>query len=827
MVRAVRIFLLSITLAISSGAWSLADEATDQYAVAAGHYAAERWQLASEEFQAFLKAHAAHEQASQAQFYLAESLVQLGKLDDAKRLFEDLLNTDAKSSLARRALFRKAEATFLAGDDSSARGDLEAFTKQYPEDDLNAYVLPYLGEIALRSNQAQIAIEHYQAASTRFAKGPLVEECRFGIARAYEQLGEAEKARAEYESLAHNAYAPLADKAQLQLGVLHNSAARYADALKAFDTFAERFKDSPLQRQMQLARSWSLYKLEKHEEAEAAFKLLTDDPSTATEAWYWLGMVQMSRERWQPAIDAFAAAAKSDEKHRLQPAIGFHWGESLRQQGELDRADERFEETCRQWPQDAYADDATFGRVQIAIQKEQHQAAIEIATKFLTSYPESTLGVAADCRATIAVCNSKLGKLDEAKQALADLRTQHPKSELIAPTTYKVAEAAFQAGEQALAKELFSELTTEGNSAEWSSRGLAGLAWSQLKAEDLAGSAATFEKLLKEHPDNPQAASAAIVCGETLEKLGQSEAALAMYRRVIDDYPNSKEPYFDASYRLAVAALEARQFDHCEKLLDPLLNLADAERLRPHAYYAQSRLAMAREKWEEVAVPLEKLVANYPDHALVPTAKYWTAEAAYRRGDYRVADEQFAKLQLDGLDGDGKWTPLVSLRRAQSLVQLGKWSEALEIAKTIEREHPQFGSQYEVDYVIGRCLANDADFVGAREAYAKVVRSDVGGKTETAAMAQWMIGETHFHQEDYTAALRAYLRVEILYAYPKWQAAALMQAGKCHEQLGEWPQAAETYTKLLKTYPNSEVAEDAAKRLGVAEKRRTNQTTTQ
>ena len=86
-------------------------------------------------------------------------------------------------------------------------------------------------------------------------------------------------------------------------------------------------------------------------------------------------------------------------------------------------------------------------------------------------------------------------------------------------------------------------------------------------------------------------------------------------------------------------------------------------------------------------------------------------------------------------------------------------------------------------------------------------------------MAQWMIGETYFHQEQYANALRAYLRVEILYAFPRWQAAALLQAGKCHEELGEWTQAAELYSKVLKNYPDTEVANEATDRLGIAEKK--------
>ena len=110
-------------------------------------------------------------------------------------------------------------------------------------------------------------------------------------------------------------------------------------------------------------------------------------------------------------------------------------------------------------------------------------------------------------------------------------------------------------------------------------------------------------------------------------------------------------------------------------------------------------------------------------------------------------------------------------------------------------------------------LPSQADFAAAREHYARVIRSEHAGKSETAAMAQWMVGESYFHQENYRAALAEYLRVEILYAYPRWQAAALLQAGKCQERLGQWKEAAQTYARLVKVYPKSDVVADAASRL--------------
>ena len=100
-----------------------------------------------------------------------------------------------------------------------------------------------------------------------------------------------------------------------------------------------------------------------------------------------------------------------------------------------------------------------------------------------------------------------------------------------------------------------------------------------------------------------------------------------------------------------------------------------------------------------------------------------------------------------------------------------------------------------------------------------MILSAAGAKTETAAMAQWMIGETYFHQKNYQAALREYLRLEILYAYPDWQAAALLEAGKCHQRLGEATQAAELYRQILKDYSKTSFAEQAAKQLSAMGKK--------
>jgi TolA-binding protein len=227
----------------------------------------------------------------------------------------------------------------------------------------------------------------------------------------------------------------------------------------------------------------------------------------------------------------------------------------------------------------------------------------------------------------------------------------------------------------------------------------------------------------------------------------------------------------------------------------------------------KAQLAIAQEKWTELPPPLEQLVNEYPDSSLKLLAEYWLAEAAYRQDDHEQATSRLAALAKQVEGRDDKWLPMIPLRQAQILAHEKKWPEALELARGIEASFPGFEQQFEADYLIGRCLAGLGALNEAREAYLKVIRSPAADKTETAAMAQWMIGESYFHQRNYQAALREYLKTEILYAYPTWQAGALLQAGKCHELLGEWKQAGDLYARLLKIYPETPFVEEATQRL--------------
>ncbi|MBN1910782.1 MAG: tetratricopeptide repeat protein [Pirellulales bacterium] len=332
----------------------------------------------------------------------------------------------------------------------------------------------------------------------------------------------------------------------------------------------------------------------------------------------------------------------------------------------------------------------------------------------------------------------------------------------------------------------------------------------RLQRDDEA--AKLYRQFATDYPKNDRLDAVLYEWSWVLEETGKTDESATLRERLVREFPESRFTA-DAAYRLAQRAAETKDFEAAEKWLDRVLASRPGDELTQHALCLQWQIAGARKQWEIVRRAAGQLVRDYPESPLRLAAEFWVAESDYRIDQLESAGQRFDDLDKRRQGHKDAWLAIVPLRRAQILARKKQWKDALALVRAIPKEYPQFEQQHEVDYLLGRCLASQADFEAAREAYRRVIRSETGAKTETAAMAQWMIGETYFHQKDYETAVREYLRVEMLYAFPRWQAGALLQAGKCYERLGQWDAAAQLYARVINSYPTTAFAEEAAARL--------------
>lgn len=996
------VLLLAATAWLHWPAAAAADEADDQYAVAAGHYARGRWQLAADEFELLLKDFAQHARADEAVYYLAESFTQQGRFEQAAARFEEFLQRCPSDERAIKSRFRAGEARYLSGQHAAAETHLEQLALEHPTEPLLAYALPYLGEIALSDGRDELALHRFTEGLQRFPQGPMQDDCRLGKAKALQRLGRDEEAHRLLLAVAAKKASPLADEAQYRLGCHLLAQRQLPEAEAALAELQARHPTSRWLEHAQLGRAQALYLQQQCDAALPLLEPLTCSATLAVEALYWRGLTEQCLGHFEKATETLLAAARLDPQHHLLPELLYQAGTSLRRDDRHAEAMQQFDRLLSEHPSDELVDEAMLAAMQCALafgdhavverrmldfnqhrdgpvygeavrvlarsrlargRFEQAHAALlaingrpelpaELAETFYLHAaalhgmgdsadalhilahlpPEASANLmaasdrlrgtilvalgrfneaiapieaglaagaapheAAQARAQLALCHASSGDFELAVRQYRALTSMPADQNVRLPAIELLAEAALRAERLDLAAMWFGDLAESQQGGDHALRGLLGLGWTLYRASDLQSSSEALSLAMQQYPAHAEAAEAAVLCGRVLEQMLRSDAALlmyqaayehelgapvasqallqaarlldhqgenaraiALYERLVRDHADSAEHHAalyhgawaqrdagqeptaiawferlarehadsahtaDALYRLAQHAFERQELAACQEHLDALLGTCSAsDELLAHALCLQAQVAAAAERWSDVTAPLAQLKRQFPESTLRPLADYWIAEAAYRQDQFEHAGQLLEALVADANADDPPWLVLAQIRQAQVLVHQQKWPEAQELAETLRERHADLPQRYELDYVIGRCRAAQGFYDEAREAYRQVTRSQQGGKTETAAMAQGMIGETLLHQKHYEAAAREYLRLEILYDYPTWQAAALLQAGKCYELLGQWSQAGELYQRLLDEYPQTEFAEQAAARQPQARKQAT------
>jgi TolA-binding protein len=330
-------------------------------------------------------------------------------------------------------------------------------------------------------------------------------------------------------------------------------------------------------------------------------------------------------------------------------------------------------------------------------------------------------------------------------------------------------------------------------------------------------SAVLYARLAKDHSQGAKAAAVLYEWSWVLRDLKKPDEADALLRRLRVEHPKSRF-WAEATYQLADRA-QTHDAQQADKLVEELIAAKPKAAMAENALYLRGQLAVGRQDWQGAKAAFAVLIDEFPAGKHRLPADYWIAEAAYRQGRYQEAGRLFEQLSQQARGRKDAWLAMIPLRRAQVFAQEKKWSDAKKTAQQLTRDFPEFSRLYEVDYLLGRCLASEAQFAEAREEYRKVIRSTAGKNTETAAMAQWMIGETFLHQQQYETAIAEYLKVDIRYGFPRWQSGSLLQAGKCYEMLGRWSEATKLYERALEKYPKTEFAAEVDRRLRVARQR--------
>lgn len=442
----------------------------------------------------------------------------------------------------------------------------------------------------------------------------------------------------------------------------------------------------------------------------------------------------------------------------------------------------------------------------------------------------------------LAWAQYKQKQSDTAALTFARVASEFPEHRLAVECTYYRAEAIKEGGNLEAAIAAFDELLKKvptdppaAAGAEQQPPALfsyrAGLQAARLyrKLKRVPDADAEYDQLLKRFPRAQHLDQLLDEWALLNYDAGQYDKADAIFTRLIQDAPDS--PLADnARLSLAESDLIAERLDVARKAFEELLASpkSDAE-VKERSLYQLLVLAVDQQRWDDVGPLADRMAADFPNSAQQRYATYSRVEATLANPKSMEAELDSARqrlvelqqLQTDAAIRSQPWFDRVWVLLAEVAFRQKKYDEVESVVTNLRERAPQSAFLYQADEVLGRAYKQQAPprFDDARKAFERVLSNPAAERTETAAVSQFLIGETLFLQEKWGEAFLAYQKVFANYDFPEWQAAALLQSGKCDEQQQQWKEAAATYQLLIDRFPKSRHADDAKARLEIVKQK--------
>lgn len=757
---------------------SVARDASDPALLASAHLERGRALFDQGQFEqaiaAFEQAATAGAPADQVAYWVAKCLLRQEKFTEAAERLERALRDFSDSGLRAEMCYDRAVALHRAHALDAARQALIPFGDVLSEHSLAPAALALLGQIEHQDKRYDACAALCRGFLERYRDHELASTVAF--------------LAAENEFLA----------------------GRYEEALKRFSAFERDYPNDSRAPQVAGRIGLALHQLGRYEEAE---KRLSAAPARSAADTLALGDSYFQRGQWKQAADTLEQYLSADEPPAADEAL-LKLGLSLQRQGKSEEALKRIQRLLDGFPDSPHRAQALFEKGQALLSLKRTEEARTVFEELCAMkdgadrfrpYAENHLStiaqlggddqqalerldhvladakidplIAADALLRRAQTLLNLQRSDQAERDLRRFIEEFPKHDRVNEARARLATALSrqERAEEALA--LVASLEKGG-----------------VALPDPLRDALTYEKAL------------------SLERLKRPTEAARAYRALLSASDLSLKAF--AAYALAEIEASEKRLESAMELFTTAREGAaalasDAGRdLLEKATYRRGVCAFELKQLDVACAAFDELLDKFPQSALAASAGAFAGEAHFSAGRMEKAAQRLARVVEEG--GDAPCVPAALLRYGDALAGLQRWAASERAFADYLDRFPSADGWPQAQFGLGWARENLARYDEAIAAYRPVVERHKG---PTAARAQFQIGECLYAKKQYDEAARELLKVDILYAYPEWSAAALFEAGRCLEQLGKSVEARRQFQTVVEKHNSTKWGELAAQRL--------------
>ncbi len=767
----------------------------------------------------FRKAAADPEFAPTAEMWIGLSQKQQGDYAAASQTLQTTYERDESQPLADRLLFHWADSELRAGNYGQSQALFARLVERFPDNERADDSLHLATESALRAGDLDAAERFHQQFEQTFPGSGLrwlqwIVSGRIHLARgdALAATDSANPAAAEQYRLAAARFSSVVNdselagtrsQARLQLGRAHARLADHEQVVAALAPLVDEFRSGMGDRELAdglLLQSESLLRLQRFADAVDVAQVYLGIPNAPdpAAAWSSIALAETRQNHPDEAAAALEQLAQADRTSLTVARVAYECAEAAYSAMQWQTAARLFERAASIDEATGYHAAALSGLGYSQHEAGDHAAAAQTFAALIAAHPDDR-PLASNAAHMQGLSLQMSGDLAAAAEAYAAGRDQFTLAGNESPS-----DADRTAGYNAYR-------CAKGAARAWRDLGQVQqsddayqLAYEELKLQPV-DQQAELDKLLNEW---------ALLSYEA-ERFERSDE---LFNLLLTERPDSSLAD-DARLYLGESAFFANRPDEARELFQAVITDEQADPfVRQRAHLLMLDIAAQQKLWPDLLQSASTFIEQFPESDQTPYARYRLGEAAIETGDLDRAVAELSALTQQPEESPvagAEWYPSVWVLLAEAYLRQKDYPQVEATVAEFRRRLPDSPYLYHADEVLGRSYQAQAYLEKAREAFSRVVNSESGRRTATAARAQFNIAETYLIEKNPEVALAEYYKVYVSYAYPEWQAPALFQAGQCDESLKRWDGATKTYETLIAEFPDSEFAPMAEARLEV------------
>jgi len=725
-------------------------------------------------------------------YWMAEASVSNGNNKQARSYFLKLADKYPKSKWAPKALYARGRLYLSESKYDSSTVAFEVLKKRYPHDEMTRRIGTALGESYYQQGKYKQAIKAFQNAMP-YLDDQLKSKAVYLVAESYNYLNNfdeaskyylqyinmnkgTDKVRAAHYGLgwvynkqkiyhwaadefgkAAKGSDQLARKALYYKAVNEKLGSRYAQAIKTFHNFGDRFKKG-----MWVERAyyeWAItdYEMGNYPESiEVLLPLVRGDRNLdwKGKVYTLLGESYFANKEYTRALQAFDAAEKVtdiDPAIKRQARFQKAWVQYSNQA--YKQAQPTFESLNNQFPDTKLGKEALFWSADAYYHMKDFGPASQQFAKFIQKYPDHKL---------VGPANYSLGwsyfKMGSYEKAVAPFKTflekyKPPKVALYpydTDTKLRIGDSYYAMGDYSSAIEYYQKAIGAEPGGDYAMFQIANCHY---RADQTYEAVSTFRKFLRIYPYSKLREQGQYNIAYIYLNAGNYSQAVKEFKTVINKYPNTNwaaraqynigDAYYNAGeYPKAISAYKEvmQKYPKSDYIIEAVNGIQ----------YAQ----LSSGKTDSSSAVLEDFLSKHPQTSMADRLRFRQADNLMQSGNYKGAIDQFR--QYIRITNNQNQLPDAHYNLANAYEQTGQTEKAINEYQTIVSQFPSSDRAASSLAALGRIAYSRVNYQKSYDYFNQL--SNKGSQYQQEAYigmgnARLAMNETDKAEQEYQAAL--------------------------------------------------------------------------